>query len=102
MTGLEMYTRNKQDAVRGMEMEGMGLVALHTIVLLLRLDHDESSGMIDCSWTELHLLESWERMSYATLVFATHGIGSRVGAVGLVHAICAWRIVIEIDVSLTP
>jgi hypothetical protein len=34
-------------------------------------------------------------MSYATLVFVTHGIGSRVGAVALVHAICARRIVID-------
>ena len=51
MTGLEMYTRNTQDA-RRMEMKGIGLVALHTIVLLLHHYHDESFGVIDCSVKE--------------------------------------------------
>jgi hypothetical protein len=60
MTGFEMYTRNKQDA-RGMEMKGMGLVALHTIVLLLHHYHDESLGMIDCSMRESCVFLKLER-----------------------------------------
>jgi hypothetical protein len=49
MAGLEMYTRNKQ---MHWEKEGMGLVALHTIVLLLHLYHGGSPGWIDYSVRE--------------------------------------------------
>lgn len=95
MASLEMYTRKKTHRRRG-EGKGFGgtshnCLATTPLLLLRRISWDDrlhEGG--------LHVLETWERMLSATLVFAMHGIGiAALGAVCLVHAICAWRIVID-------
>lgn len=79
-----------------------GLVALHTIVLLLHLYyHDDSLERIECKLEEgLHALEAQERISYATLVLATHETGFATAGVVSPRACNLCMAHSNLDVSL--
>jgi len=90
MGGLEVYTRNETHLGWG---EGKGLVALHTIVLLLYLQtlHEDSLGMIDCTREACIFLNP--RRGIVCYISFSHAWNFRPVA-AVAHT---WRIVIDRD-----